>query len=126
MEDFVLDEEGWGIRHVVVGMSGRYCAKKVLLDPRWIERIAPEARAVYVRLTGEQIWGTRRYAGYEVRDPRGTRIGRVKEMAANADAQPEYVRVSMDFRAGFLRARTVLIPAQMVAVDEVGRVLRLQ
>lgn len=126
VEDFVLDVEGWRIRHVVIGLSGRYQAKKALLDPRWIERIAPEARAVHVGLTREQIWGTRRYAGYEVRDPRGTRIGRVKELAANADAQPQYVRVSMDFRAGFLRPRTVLIPAQMLTVDEIGRVLTLQ
>lgn len=126
VEDFVVDEEGWRIRHVVVGMRDRYFAKKkVLLDPRWIGRVAPEACTVHIDLTGEQIWGAWRYAGYEVRDPRGIIIGRALEALVNGDAEPGYVRVSMGFRTGFLRPRTVLIPAQMVAVDEVRRVLTL-
>lgn len=58
VEDFVVDEEGWRIRRVVVGMRDRYFAKKkVLLDPRWIGRVAPEAITVHIDLTGEQIWG---------------------------------------------------------------------
>lgn len=60
-----------------------------------------------------------------MRDPRGIIIGRALEALVNGDAEPGYVRVSMDFRTGFLRPRTVLIPAQMVAVDEVRRVLTL-
>ncbi|MDP9475213.1 MAG: hypothetical protein M3R38_05885 [Actinomycetota bacterium] len=126
VEDFVVDEEGWRIRQVVVGMRDRCFAKnKALLDPRWIGRVAPEARTVHVDLTGEQIWGACRYAGYDVRDPRGIIIGRALEALVNGDAEPGYVRVSMGFRTGFLRPRAVLIPAQMVAVDEVRRVLTL-
>lgn len=126
VEDLVIDEEGWRIRHVVVGMRGRYSAEKVMLDPRWIERIAPVSRTVYVGLTGGQIWGTRRYAGYEVRDPRGVRIGTAREMSVDGDAEPGYVRVDVGHRMGVLRPRTVVIPAQLVAVDEARRVLMLQ
>jgi hypothetical protein len=46
--------------------------------------------------------------GYEVRDHRGQRIGHAEELFINGDGGPEYVRVRM----GFLRVRSVLIPAE--------------
>jgi len=55
VEDFVVDAEGWRIRDVVVGARGRYSAGRVLLDPACIERVASEARTVYVGLTGKEI-----------------------------------------------------------------------
>lgn len=125
VEDFVVDAEGWRIRHVVLGASGRYSAERVLLEPTCIERLAPEARTVHVGLTGKQIWGARRYAGYEVRDPRGAGIGIASEALVNGEAQPGYVRVSTELRAGSLRPRTVLIPAQMIAVDGARPILGL-
>lgn len=126
VENFLLDEEARGIRHVVVGTRGRYSAGKALLDPWWIARIAPRARTVHVGLTGEQIWGTRWCAGYEVLDPRGVRIGRAREISADGFAGPGHVRVDVGLRAGFLRPRTFVVPAQTVAVDGARRTLTLQ
>lgn len=126
MEDFLVDEEGWRIRHVVVGRRGRHPAGEVLPDPWWIGRIASEARTAYVGLAGGQIWGTRRYAGYEVRDPLGVRIGTARETSADGDAEPGYIRFEAGFRTGILRPRTVVIPTQMVAVDGTRRTPTLQ
>lgn len=44
----------------------------------------------------------------------------------DGDAEPGYVRVSMGSGRGFFRPRAVLIPTQMVAIDELRRVLTLQ
>jgi len=61
-------------------------------------------------------------AGYAVHDPEGKKIGRVKELFANAAGEPEYVRV----RLGVIGKRTVLIPVAFATVDDQRRVLVLQ
>ena len=54
-------------------------------------------------------------------DPKGCKIGRVKEFFANARGEPEYVMVRM----GFFGMRSVLIPVGFVSVDEGQRTLTL-
>jgi hypothetical protein len=61
------------------------------------------------------------YFDYVVRDPEGRKIGRVKELFANARGEPQYIRV----RIGFFGLRSVLIPVCFVVVDEERRVLTL-
>ena len=62
------------------------------------------------------------YAGYEVRDPLGHRIGVAEEVLADLGDEPRYVKVRM----GLLRLRFALIPVQLVAVDTQRRTLRLR
>ncbi len=62
------------------------------------------------------------YVGYGVYDPEGRKVGRVKELFANAQGEPEYVRVGIS-PFGLKR---VLIPIGFVAVDEERRALTLQ
>ncbi len=62
------------------------------------------------------------YVGYRVLDPEGRKLGRVKELFANAHGEPEYVRVRMNL----FGLRSVLIPIGFVAVDEGQRTLTLQ
>jgi hypothetical protein len=64
----------------------------------------------------------RAYAGYSVHDPRGRRLGDVKEVYFNDAREPEYVEVGV----GLFGRRAVLIPVLSVAVDEERRVLTLQ
>jgi hypothetical protein len=63
-----------------------------------------------------------RYAGYAVCDPRGQKIGRAEECFLNGSGEPEYIRVKM----GFFGLKTVLIPVQAIAADEVRRTIVLQ
>ncbi len=64
----------------------------------------------------------RAFAGYEVHDPLGRKIGTAEEVFSNRDDEPEYVRVKI----GFFGLRSVLLPVQLVAVDTQRRVLELR
>ncbi|MDQ3941796.1 MAG: PRC and DUF2382 domain-containing protein, partial [Actinomycetota bacterium] len=61
-----------------------------------------------------------RFAGYEVYDPNGEKIGKVDDLFVDESDQPEYVGVKM----GFLGASSTLIPWDVVSSvdDEGGRI----
>jgi PRC-barrel domain len=61
------------------------------------------------------------YADYVVCDPKGRKIGRVKEFFTNARGEPEYIMV----RVGLFGMRSVLIPVGFVSVEEGQRTLTL-
>src|SRR5919199_5930339 len=54
------------------------------------------------------------YAGYEVFDQVGEKIGKVDDLFVDEHDQPEYLGVKM----GFLGTRSTLIPWELVRVDE--------
>src|SRR5918992_4251065 len=59
------------------------------------------------------------YAGYEVYDRNGEKIGKVDDLFVDESDQPEYIGVKM----GFLGTRSTLIPWQLATVDEAsGRI----
>jgi hypothetical protein len=62
------------------------------------------------------------WAGYEVYDPLGQKIGQAEEILVNATNDPEYIRVRM----GFLEPKTVLIPVHLAAADVERRVIELR
>lgn len=64
----------------------------------------------------------KRAAGYAVRDPLGRKVGRVEKLYLNHDGDPEYVMT----RTGLLGLKSVLLPVQMVEVDEEQRTLLLR
>jgi uncharacterized protein (TIGR02271 family) len=55
-----------------------------------------------------------RFAGYEVYDPRGEKIGKVDDLFVDENDQPEYIGVKM----GFLGTRSTLIPMDVVRVND--------
>jgi uncharacterized protein (TIGR02271 family) len=61
-----------------------------------------------------------RFAGYEVYDPNGEKIGKVDDLFVDESDQPEYIGVKM----GFLGTSSTLIPWDVVdnANDEGGRI----
>src|SRR3712207_3854561 len=60
-----------------------------------------------------------RFAGYEVYDQAGEKIGRVDDLFVDENDNPEYIGVKM----GFLGTRSTLIPLQLATVDEAtGRI----
>jgi uncharacterized protein (TIGR02271 family) len=61
-----------------------------------------------------------RFAGYEVYDPTGSKIGKVDDLFVDESDQPEYIGVKM----GFLGTRSTLIPWELVQVHEdEGRII---
>jgi uncharacterized protein (TIGR02271 family) len=60
-----------------------------------------------------------RFAGYEVYDQAGEKIGKVDDIFVDENDQPEYIGVKMGFRG----TRSTLIPWQLATVDEAnGRI----
>ena len=57
------------------------------------------------------------YAGYEVYDRDGDKIGKVDDLFVDENDQPEYIGVKM----GFLGTRSTLIPWEVARVDENDR-----
>ncbi len=58
-----------------------------------------------------------RFAGYEVYDQTGEKIGKVDDLFVDENDQPEYIGVKM----GFLGMSSTLIPMEICTVDEAGQ-----
>jgi hypothetical protein len=55
VEDFIVDDESWGIRYLVIDTSNWWLGKKVLVAPHWASRISWEESKVYVDLSRQAI-----------------------------------------------------------------------
>ncbi len=55
VKDFVLDDETWEIRYLVIDTKNWGHGKHVLISPRWIDRINSDENKVYVNLCSEEI-----------------------------------------------------------------------
>jgi sporulation protein YlmC with PRC-barrel domain len=55
VEDFIIDDETWAIRYLVVGTRNWWPGKKVLVSPQWIERVSWNESKVFVNLDRETI-----------------------------------------------------------------------
>jgi hypothetical protein len=53
--DFVIDDETWAIRYLVVATKNWWPGKKVLISPKWIENVSWEEREVAIGLSRETI-----------------------------------------------------------------------
>jgi len=54
-EDFVIDDETWNIRYLIVATKNWWPGKKVLISTRWIDHISWEEARVYVDMTRDEI-----------------------------------------------------------------------
>ena len=70
----------------------------------------------------EQFENPQQCAGYQVRDPRGRKIGRLKRLYLNESGGADYAEV----KVGLFAMKTVLIPVQTVSVDAERRSLVLE
>ncbi len=55
VEDFVIDDETWAIRYIVVDTHNWWPGKKVLVATQWIERVSWGERKVFVNLNRQTI-----------------------------------------------------------------------
>jgi hypothetical protein len=53
--DFIIDDETWAIRYLIVDTHNWWPGKKVLVSPQWIERVSWGERKVFVNLDRETI-----------------------------------------------------------------------
>jgi uncharacterized protein YrrD len=55
VEDFVIDDETWAIRYLIIKTSNWWAGKKVLVSPQWIERVSWDDKTVFINLSREAI-----------------------------------------------------------------------
>ena len=55
VEDFVIDDETWAIRYLIIDTKNWWPGKRVLLSPRWIESVSWNDSKVCVNHTRETI-----------------------------------------------------------------------
>ncbi len=55
VEDFIIDNDNWAIRFIVVNTRNWLPGKKVLVYPRWIGRVSWEESKVFVDISRESI-----------------------------------------------------------------------
>jgi len=55
VEDFVIDNETWAIRYLIVNTHNFWPGRKVLISPQWIERVSWGQSKVFINLSRETI-----------------------------------------------------------------------
>jgi hypothetical protein len=55
VEDFVIDDQSWAIRYLIINTHNWWPGKKVLVAPYWIERISWETSKIFAKLSREAI-----------------------------------------------------------------------
>jgi hypothetical protein len=55
VEDFIIDDENWTIRYLIVGTKNWLPGKKVLVSPLWIERVSWSESKVFTNLSRQTI-----------------------------------------------------------------------
>jgi uncharacterized protein YrrD len=55
VEDFIIDDETWAIRYLIIDTRNWWPGKKVLVSPQWIERVSWSESKVFVNLPRETI-----------------------------------------------------------------------
>lgn len=55
VEEFVIDDQSWTVRYMVVDTKNWLPARKVLISPEWIDSISWANKTVNVKMTREQI-----------------------------------------------------------------------
>jgi uncharacterized protein YrrD len=55
VEDFIIDDETWAIRYLVISTQNWWPGKKVLVSPQWIKRVSWNESKVFINLPREII-----------------------------------------------------------------------
>lgn len=53
--DFIMDDETWAIRYLIIDTENWWPEKRVLVSPQWIERVSWGESKVFVNLSREAI-----------------------------------------------------------------------
>jgi uncharacterized protein YrrD len=69
--DFIIDDENWTIRYLVVETGHWFNQKKVLVSPTWMESVSWEESMIFTSLTQEQIRNSPDYSEQALLDRAG-------------------------------------------------------
>ncbi len=55
IEDFIIDDETWTIRYLIINTANWWLGKNILFSPQWIERVSWDESKVFINLSRETI-----------------------------------------------------------------------
>ena len=55
VEDFIIDDETWAIRYLIIGTRNWWPGKKIVISAQWIDRVSWDESKVFVNLPRETI-----------------------------------------------------------------------
>jgi uncharacterized protein YrrD len=55
VEDFIIDDETWAIRYLIIDTKNWWAGKKVLVAPQWIDQVSWDEQKVFVNLLRESV-----------------------------------------------------------------------
>lgn len=58
VSDFIIDDETWAVRYLVVDTSNWLVGKRVLVAPHWASAVSWDERKVHVRMSRDEIKGS--------------------------------------------------------------------
>lgn len=62
VDDFIIDDETWTIRYLVINTASWWAGKKVLVSPKWIDHVSWDDLKVFVNLSRESIMQSPEYS----------------------------------------------------------------
>jgi hypothetical protein len=62
VDDFIIDDETWAIRYLVIDTASWWTGKKVLVSPKWIDHVSWEDLKVFINLSREDIMKSPEYS----------------------------------------------------------------
>lgn len=63
VRDFLMDDESWAIRYLVIDTGGWWSGKRVLIAPLWATAVSWEDKVIEINLTREQVRSGPEYNG---------------------------------------------------------------
>jgi uncharacterized protein YrrD len=63
VEDFIMDDETWAIRYLIINIGTWLSGKRVLISPQWIEQVSWSESKVLVNLPRQTIKGSPEFTG---------------------------------------------------------------
>lgn len=61
ISDFIIDDDTWAIRYLIVDTLNWWPGKKVLISPKWIDRVSWDESKVFVNLSRDTIKSSPEY-----------------------------------------------------------------
>ena len=55
VEDFIIDDKTWTIRYLIIDTKNWWTGKKVLVSPKWIDRVSWNEKKAFINLSREAI-----------------------------------------------------------------------
>jgi len=62
VEDFIIDDETWAIRYLVIDTKNWWPGEKLLVSPRWITRVSWSDKKVFIDLSRDAIKNSPKYS----------------------------------------------------------------